>query len=178
MVSALQNGDKMLVADEDLIDMLTCSENSQPYEFSLLETPTSHESTSAVVNNLEHIVEQIKNIIQNDVTEIKSMCIESNETIERLLQSQMDLTGTTNEMVPKSELLVAQNELEECQELIRTIKQQQTCTERIAQVPDAKGICGLNLSRVGKEGNPPTWQTPVARERERELVRERGLRDG
>ena len=125
----------MLVGDEEMIDLLACSENSHISEISLMEIQTN--STSALAYELEHIVKQINYIIQNDFTEIKSNFAEADEKIESLLQSQIELNARiANELVPKSELLMTQKEMDGCQELIRTLRQHQMCNEKIAQVSD------------------------------------------
>ncbi len=139
MSSAFRNAHKLLVGDEDMIDMLTCSENYHSYEFSLIEKQTKW--TTAVACDLEHIVKQINSIIQTDFTEIKSNCAEADEMIASLLQSRNDLRARiTDEMVPKSVLLLTQKEMEGYQELIRTLNLQQIQNESTAQVSDTREI--------------------------------------
>ncbi len=141
MKSEFSNGHKLLVGDEDMIDMLTLSENLHISEISLMETTPLDQMkwTSAVVHDLENIVKQLRDIIQTDLTEIKSQFAGADEMFESLLQSQID-----NDMVPRSELVLAQKEMEGCQELIRTFQQLQIRNEIIAQVSDTGEICEVD----------------------------------
>ena len=110
--------------------MLTWSEDFHDSEISMLEMPTSQtdRTSVAVVSDIEIILKEIKDMIQVDIAGFKLMFVEANEKTETL----------ANEMVPKSELLLAQQEIDRCQEMIRAIEQQHTCSQRIAQVTDTK----------------------------------------